>query len=55
MDQMDMLRYDRSLLKSAIEELLRYDPPVHQTATAVYKDTLISGSELKWVRRYQQY
>ena len=46
-DQMDMLREDRSLLKSAVEEFLRYDPPVQQTARAVYKSTVISGVEIK--------
>ena len=46
-DQMDMLREDRSLLKSAVEEFLRYDPPVQQVARAVYTTTVISGTEMK--------
>lgn len=46
-DQMNMLRDDRSLLKSAVEEFLRYDSPVQQVARAVYKTTIISGQEIK--------
>ena len=44
---MNMLRDDRSLLKSAVEEFLRYDSPVQQVARAVYKTTIISGQEIK--------
>jgi cytochrome P450 len=42
-DQHIMLIDDRSLLKSAVEEFLRYDPPVQQVARAVYGDFNISG------------
>ena len=46
-DQLEMLKSDRSLLKSAVEEFLRYDPPVQQVARAVYKTTVISGTEIR--------
>src|SRR5207249_5274578 len=37
-DQLQRLRDDRSLLKTAIEEILRYDSPVQLTSRAVLKD-----------------
>lgn len=37
-DQFEQLRTDRSLLKSAIEEMLRYDSPVQLTVRVVLQD-----------------
>src|SRR2546423_365846 len=37
-EQLQRLRDDRSLLKTAIEEILRYDSPVQLTSRAVLKD-----------------
>ena len=45
-DQFDMLRDDRTLLKSAVEEMLRYDPPVQRISRSLYKDASFSGREL---------
>jgi cytochrome P450 len=45
-DQFDMLRDDRTLLKSAVEELLRFDPPVQRDSRALYKDATFSGQIL---------
>lgn len=45
-DQFDMLRDDRTLLRSAVEELLRYDPPVQRISRALYKDAVFSGKIL---------
>lgn len=42
-DQMSMLKDDRTLLKNAVEEFLRYDPPVQQVARAVYSESFLSG------------
>lgn len=45
-DQFELLRGDRTLLKSAVEELLRYDPPVQRVSRALYKDAAFSGQTL---------
>ncbi len=45
-EQFEMLREDRSLLKSAVEEFLRYDPPVQRVSRALYRDAKFSGKLL---------
>jgi cytochrome P450 len=46
-DQFRRLREDRSLLKSAVEEMLRWDSPVQLTARAVLVDGVtVAGQEL---------
>ena len=45
-EQFDMLKDDRTLLKSADEELLRYDPPVQRISRALYKDAYFSGVKI---------
>ena len=45
-EQFEMLREDRSLLKSAVEEFLRYDPPVQRVSRALYRDAKFSGELL---------
>jgi cytochrome P450 len=40
-DQLDRLRADRSLLRTAVDELLRYDSPVQITARTAYEDILL--------------
>ncbi|MBX8631636.1 MAG: cytochrome P450 [Thermoplasmata archaeon YP2-bin.285] len=42
-EQMQLLCDDRSLLRSAIEEFLRYDPPVQMVARGVMADSILSG------------
>jgi cytochrome P450 len=42
-DQFDALRNDRALLKPAIEEALRWDPPVVQLRRLVTRDTELAG------------
>jgi cytochrome P450 len=37
-DQLERLRADRSLLRTAVDELLRYDSPVQITARTAYED-----------------
>ncbi len=34
-EQFEMLREDKSLLKSAVEDFLRYDPPVQRVSRAL--------------------
>ncbi|GAA3734099.1 cytochrome P450 [Salinactinospora qingdaonensis] len=47
-DQMTRLRNDMSLLGSAVEELLRYDSPVHVLGRAAFEDSTFSdGSPIK--------
>jgi len=46
-DQLERLRQDRSLIKSAVEEMLRYDSPVQLTARVVLQDGVsINGVDL---------
>lgn len=45
-DQFDRLRADPSLVASAVEELLRYDSPVHMDARSVLEPTTFAGAEL---------
>ncbi|HYX44823.1 MAG TPA: cytochrome P450 [Acidimicrobiales bacterium] len=42
-EQLDRLRHDRGLLRSAVEELLRYDSPVQITARTAYEEIEIGG------------
>jgi cytochrome P450 len=47
-DQMELLRRDPSLIRTAVEELLRYDPPVQFTSRFVKRDVVLDGgAELK--------
>lgn len=46
-DQMAMLRADPSLTKNAVEEMLRYDSPVVETARIATRDTEIAGCPVK--------
>ncbi len=46
-DQMSMLREDPSLVKNAVEEMLRYDSPVVETARIAEADTEIGGCPIK--------
>ncbi|HWC12793.1 MAG TPA: cytochrome P450 [Acidimicrobiales bacterium] len=46
-DQLDRLRYDRSLLRTAVEELLRYDSPVQITARTAYEAIDIAGHRVE--------
>ena len=41
--QLDRLRHDRSLLRPAVEELLRYDSPVQITARTAYEEIEVGG------------
>jgi cytochrome P450 len=43
-DQLDDFVSDTSVAKSAIEEVLRYDPPVHLTARVALEDVEIGGT-----------
>lgn len=45
-EQFEMLREDRPLMKSAVEEFLRYDPPVQRVSRALYRDAIFSGKVL---------
>jgi cytochrome P450 len=42
-DQLERLRADRSLLKTGVEELLRYDSPVQIAARTAYEDLSVDG------------
>jgi cytochrome P450 len=46
-EQLRLLRDDPSLIKQAVEEMLRYDSPVVQTARIAMSDTLIGGCPIK--------
>jgi cytochrome P450 len=45
-DQMERLQTDRSLLRNAISELLRYDGPNHFVRRITTRPTVLSGTEL---------
>jgi cytochrome P450 len=45
-DQLAMLRSNRALLQSAIEEMLRYDGPVQSTARFPKETTNVGGTEI---------
>jgi cytochrome P450 len=46
-DQLARLRADRSLLRSAVEELLRFDSPVQITARTAYEELAIGGHPIE--------
>jgi len=46
-DQIDILRKDQSLIKSAVEELLRFTGPVQGTGRVVTEDVEIGGQAMK--------
>jgi cytochrome P450 len=45
--EFDRLRRDRSLLPSAIEEMLRYEPPIQQTARLAPEDQMLGGKLIR--------
>ena len=45
-DQLSRLRSDPSLIRPAVEELLRYDSPVQMAARTAYEDLSIGGHEI---------
>jgi len=46
-DQLQRLRHDRSLIPNAIEEVLRYDPPVQLDGRFVFEDIELDGFTLE--------
>jgi cytochrome P450 len=46
-DQLERLRNDRALLRSAVEELLRFDSPVQITARTAYEELVIDGHQIE--------
>ncbi len=46
-DQLERLRNDRALLRSAVEELLRFDSPVQITARTAYEELVIDGHHIE--------
>jgi len=46
-DQLARLRADRTLLRPAVEELLRYDSPVQIAARTAYEDLTIDGHRIE--------
>ena len=46
-DQFERLRNDRTLLRSAVEELLRFDSPVQITARTAYEELVIDGHHIE--------
>ena len=46
-DQLARLRSDRSLLRPAVEELLRFDSPVQINARTAYEDLLVGGEHIE--------
>jgi cytochrome P450 len=45
-DQLELLRSDPSLARAAVEELLRYDPPVQMTVRTAVSDIDVAGTTL---------
>jgi cytochrome P450 len=45
-DQLDRLRADRSLLRTAVDELLRYDSPVQITARTAYEEIVLGDERI---------
>ena len=45
-DQLERLRADRTLLRPAVEELLRYDSPVQIAARTAYEDLTVDGRHI---------
>jgi len=45
-DQLARLRREPQLMASAVEEMIRYDSPVHSTVRVARKDTNIGGTEV---------
>ncbi len=45
-DQINRLRADRSLVRSSVEELLRYDSPVQLAARTAYEDLSVDGHHI---------
>ena len=45
-DQLALLRSDRSLLERAVEEVLRYEPPIIFLSRTVLEDVKLAGAEL---------
>jgi pimeloyl-[acyl-carrier protein] synthase len=46
-EQMALLDSDHSLIPSAVEEMLRYEPPVQHTARIAPEDTALGGKEIR--------
>jgi cytochrome P450 len=46
-DQLERIRADRTLLRPAVEELLRYDSPVQIAARTAYEDLTIGGEHVE--------
>ena len=46
-DQFQRIREDRSLIPSAVEEMLRYDSPAHVDALSVLQPAAFAGTELR--------
>jgi cytochrome P450 len=46
-DQLDRLRADRGLLRTAVDELLRYDSPVQITARTAYEEVVLGGQRVE--------
>lgn len=46
-DQLERLRSDRSLIPSAVEELLRYESPSQHTARLAPEDTVLGGKRIR--------
>ncbi|MEV7157126.1 cytochrome P450 [Streptomyces misionensis] len=42
-DQMDLLRHHPQLVPDAVEEVLRYDPPIHMISRVAAKDSELNG------------
>jgi cytochrome P450 len=45
-DQLEALRADRSLLGGAVEEALRWEPPLQMTARTPHEPTVLEGAQL---------
>ena len=45
-DQFERLRHDPELIPAAIEEMLRFDPPVQMTVRMAEQDTAIGGTDV---------